>query len=908
MKRAKALFDALLLGYPAPFRHEYGSQMRLDFAEQLRDARRTGSRRDEARLWGHAAADVFTVAPREHWHVMRQDLRDAFRAMVAAPAFAAVAILSLALGIGANTAIFSVWHSTVRAALPGVDAAHDLVMLTNPDESGLLRGGWRSRTDGPRAWLTYAEFEQLRDHASGFSSLMASQSSLNTWQLRVDRGGFEAATGRLVSGEFFEVLGVRPARGRLFSRSEDAGESPLAVLSHAYWQRRFGGRHDVLGRTLTIRETTVTIIGVAADGFLGETSGQRPDLWLPLRLQPRVVAGSDWLQDRPPDKVMWLHVFGRLRPDVTMVQAETQANAVFQAGLESFYGAVTGERRTEVLDQQLRLQAAARGASATRAQLSPSLTLLLAAAGILLLIACANLANLLLARGSARHTEMAVRLSLGASRPRLIRQLLTESLALAALGGVAAIAVAWVLHRALVWMLRDVEPDYVARFALELPILGYAVASTVAAALAFGVVPAWQVARAAPAAGLATQGRGAISSARELRSGRWLVAAQLALSLPLLVGAGLLVRTVYSLQQVDLGFRPERLLVARVNLPDLVQNGPRRDRVLREMLVRLRQVPGVEVATYSQLGLFTGGISTAGIDVDGGLPGGERSSGSALDRVGADYFTTLGVPLIAGRDIADGDTAESPKVCVVNDAFVRRFLAGRQPIGRTVTADADSQSRTAYQVVGVVGNPRIGDLRGDVEPRFYVPAEQRPSLGSTRTFLIRTGAQPGSVVGAVRDVLNAVDTRAAVSTIVSLEEQMAPLTADERVIARLGLVFGSVSLALAAVGLYGVLAYAVSRRSRELAIRMAVGAQRRDVVAMILRESAAIVFVGLMLGGGLAYPVTRVIASRLHGVAPQDPLTMSLAAGVLVIVAALAAYVPARRASRVDPMVALHQV
>ena len=343
-------------------------------------------------------------------------------------------------------------------------------------------------------------------------------------------------------------------------RPTTRAETPTAVISYNYWQRRFGGRPDVLGKTLTLRKAALTIIGVAPPGFIGETSGQQPDLWLPLRMQPSVLPGKDRLHDTPPVKTMWLHVFGRLKPGVTLAQAEAQANALFQAGLESFYGAAaSGERRRELLDQRLRIQPGARGASTTRHDFSNSLTALLAAVGVLLLIACANLANLLLARGAARKPEIALRLSLGASRGRLIRQLVTESLALAAMGGVAGLAAAWFFHGALVRMMAESDSRFHMSFALDPLVLAFALAATLAAALLFGVLPAWQVTKSDAGAG--AQGTDAAPRlAWQMRSGRFLVSLQLALSLPLLVGAGLLARTVYNLQRADLGFPAERLL------------------------------------------------------------------------------------------------------------------------------------------------------------------------------------------------------------------------------------------------------------------------------------------------------------------------------------------------------------
>ena len=891
MKRAQSLYTALLYCYPAPFRREYGRQMCSTFTQQLHDARHSGAWTKEASLWAQAALDIVTIAPQEHWHVIQQDLRVAIRAMFAKPAFTSVAVLSLALGIGANVAIFSVWNSVLRAPLPAVVDPHGLVTLTRPSASGMWTGQWNGQTDGPRAWVSYAEFERLRDNASAFSALIASQSSLNSWQIRYDDGSIEEAKGRLVSGRFFEVLGVRPAIGRVFSRAEDEQPVALAVLNHAYWQRRFAGSAAVLGRTFVIRRTPITIVGVAAPGFIGETSGQSPDFWLPVRLQPSVLAGGNWLTDKPPDKFMWLHLFGRLRPGVSAAQAEAQANAIFQAGQE---------------DQRLQMRPAAGGASPNRDEFSTSLNLLLASVGILLLIACANLANLFLARGAARQNEIAIRVSLGASRSRLIRQLATESLALAALGGLAALAVANGLHGPLVAMLQESDPRFSVSFSFDRTVLVFAVGATIATALTVGIFPAWLLSKANPGSFLRDSSRGTIGSPRELRSTRWLVAVQLALSLPLLVGAGLLARTVYNLQRPQLGFQPAGLVLARVDLNEVSEDAPRSNRVLRELRERIQRIPAVDAVTFSQLGLFTGGESTASIEVEGSPLTSQSSVESGLDRVGPGYFTRLGIPLRLGRDIAESDRAESPPVCIVNEAFVRRYFDGRHPLGRHVTT-IDNEVRRAYEVVGIAGNARTRSLRDEIEPRFFVPAEQRPSSGTNRTFLIRTSSERPAVVPQLREAILEVDSALSIGRISSIKEQMAPLTAEERTIARLAIVFGTLALGLAAMGLYGVLSYSVTRRSSEIAIRLALGAQSRGVVTMILRESVWLVAGGLAVGGVLAYLAPRLMASRLYGVSPEDPITFAVATGTLLLVAFVAAYLPARRASRADPLAALHQ-
>jgi predicted permease len=904
--RATAIYRALLHCYPAAFRHEYGGQMLLMFSEQLRNTARSGSRLERAALWARVIRDAVTIAPREHAHVIHQDTRYAIRTMTARPTFAVVAILSLVLGIGANTAMFSLWNGILRAPLPLVDKPQELVMLSNPDDAGMWTGTWDGRTDGPRSWLTYEEFEQLRDHADSFSMLMASQSSLIDWQVRFGGGPWEQARGRLVSGEFFHVLGVAATLGRVFTPAEDRAGSPSVVISYSYWQRRFGGRTDVLGQTVTIRRLPLTIVGVTPRGFIGETVGQQPDLWMPSRLQPSVIPGNDWLHDTPPSKAMWLHVFGRLKPGVTKAQAETEANTIFRAGLQSFYGAVSTGRRRDYLDQQLRLGSGARGASSKRNQFSQSLTALLAGVGVLLLIACANLANLLLARGTARRPELALRLFLGASRERVMRQLVTESVLLAVIGCVAGVAVAGVLHAALVRMLAESDPRFQIRFGLDATVLAFTLAATFGAVLLFGVLPAWQVTGPDAGASLTEAGRGLVGSRRQMRWGRALVSLQLALCYPLVVGAGLMAQTVNNLQRVDLGFPAERLLLVRVELHEAGYDNARRVGLLDELLAEIQRIPGVRSAGFSQLGLFGGGESSTTVAVEGYAPKGDRDRSSAMDVVGPAYFSTLGIRVPLGRAIDENDRGDTPKVCVINEAFARQFFDGRNPIGMRVTS-VDDDLRTDYRVVGVARDARTKALQGEVRPRYFVAGQQAPAAEKSPTLLIRTAGDSASLLTTVRKTIERVDAALPITSARSIEEQMAPLTAQDRTTARLAVVFGCVALALAAIGLYGVLSYGISRRTGEIAIRIALGAQAWRVIAMILGESAGLIAAGLALGGGLAYAGTRLLGSRLYGIAPQDPPTFVVATGLLLLVAFNAAYLPASRASRLDPITSLRQ-
>jgi predicted permease len=710
--------------------------------------------------------------------------------------------------------------------------------------------------------------------------------------------------GRLVPGTSSQVPGAHPASGRGFTADADRVETPEAVISHSFWQRRFGGRDDVIGRTVTIRNATVSIIGVMPPAFVGETSGQLPDLWVPLGMQPRVMPGNDYLHDTPPDKPMWLHVFGRLKPGVSLAEAEARANAVLQANLTAFYGAAaTGDRRAEYLDQRLQISDASRGASSKRSELSGSLTALLVGVGILLLIACANLANLLLARGTARRAEMTLRLSLGAGRGRLMRQLVTESLVLAVCGGLAAAAVAAALHRALVVMLAEADPAFTLSFTLDTPMAVFLVGCTFTAALLFGLLPAWQATATDAASALKEQGRGAIGSRTRGRSGRLLVGVQLALSLPLLVGAGLLARTAYNVQRIDLGLQVDHLLIARVDLRATIDDPARRDTMRQAMLERIGQAPGVRSATFSHLGLFTGAFTNWTIEVEGYTPPPDRKPDTTVDAVGPGYFTTVGMRLVQGRDIHESDTPAAPKICVINEAFANRFFARRNPVGLRITSVEDNE-RATYLVVGVAKDARTRSPRQTVEPRMFIAGRQQPPGAGTPTFLVRAQSD-APIATAVRQAIMEVDPNAPLTSLRTARERLAPLTAQDRAIARLALAFGLVALSLAAIGLYGVLSYGVARRTSEIAVRIALGARPARVIAMILGETAGVVALGVVAGGALAFAASRFIAGTLFGVDPRDPATFAAAVAVLLAVAGCAAYLPARRASTLEPVAAL---
>jgi predicted permease len=621
-------------------------------------------------------------------------------------------------------------------------------------------------------------------------------------------------------------------------------------------------------------------------------------------MQAAVLPGRDWLHDDPGnvEKVMWLHVFGRLKPGVPIEQAEAASNVIFQQGLSDYYGsALTPEVQKRFLDQRLKLRPAATGASQLRGQFSEPLFMLLAASGVVLLIACANLGNLLLARATARSREISVRLALGASRGRLVRQLLTESGVLALLGGIAGLATAYLLRAGL---MRLVSESIVLAAAPDARVLAFVFALTLAAGLILGIFPALRTTKVDAAAGLKEQGRGVTGSVAWLRLGKFIVIGQLALSLPLLVGACLLVQTLYNLQRVDLGYAKERLLMVEIDARGAGYEEPRWPALFERLLERIRVAPGVRAATYSENGLFFGTDSGDQVIVEGYTAKGDNDRGSRYDHVGPNYFSTLGIAVLQGREITAQDQPSSSKVCVINEAFTKLFFDGRQPLGMNVTQVYGNQ-RNTYQIVGVVGDVRANRIRGDIEPRFYVPVMQPVNAPGSASFAIRTAAETSSVMEGVRRAILEIDPGLPVASARPFEDLLNDRMVQDRLLARLSIAFGVVALLLAAVGLYGILSYGVARRTNEIGIRKALGAQHSAVMTMILRETGLLLAVGLAAGIALSAMGMRLITSRLYGLAPTDPVAFAVAVAVLTGVGIVAAWLPAYRASRVDPLVAL---
>jgi predicted permease len=901
--RVPSVYRALLWCYPAEFRHEYGGQMAGAFVDQLRAAGARGGPVAQLAIWTRALLDLPSTALPEHWHVIRQDLRHAGRLLVATPGVTAVAVLSLALGIGANTAIFSLLNSVLMNRLP-VRNPHELVILTDPGSRGVFRGS----IQGERTLVTYQEFRQLQRN-DAFASLMASSSTLQRADARVNGGEPEPLAVRLVSWTYFPTLGVTAAVGRTFGGDEEpaASAAPFAVISHEFWHRRFAGRSDVVGRPIAFRNGIVTIIGVAPESFFGETVGERPDAWLPLAMQAAVLPGRDWLHDQPGsvEKLMWLHLFGRIAPGVTRERAEASANLTFQQGLASYYASIGDPAlRTRYRNQRLKLQGASTGVSTVRTAFSEPLWVLLGAAGLVLLIACANLGNLLLARTTARAHEMAVRLALGAGRTRLMRQLLTEGACLAFAGGVASLVMARLFRDGLIGLIAD--PALTLPSGFDLRTLAFVLALTLGVGIVLGLLPALRITGTRPAIGL-REGRGIAGAAAWLGVGKLVVVGQLALSLPLLVGAALLVRTLVNLETIDLGYSARDLLSVRVDADAAGYEPARQTAAFEAVAARLRAIPGVESITYSYNGLFGGTDNGDRISVEGYTPADPMTTQSRFDAVAPGYFSTLGIPILAGREISEQDHASRRMVCVINESFAKKFFNGRNPIGLTLTQH-DAEIRRIYEVVGVVRDSRQGSLRDEVGTRFYTsmsrPAARADGRVTGVTFIIRprSGAL---VLGDVRQVIQRTEPNMPISRAAGLSELLGRRIVDDRMLAQLSIAFGIVAVALAALGLYGVLSYGIARRTSEIAIRKALGAQPGTLVAMIARETTWLVVTGIVVGGALSLAAVRLIAGRLYGLSPNDPTAFASAVVAMAFVAVIATWLPARRTTRVDALAAL---
>jgi predicted permease len=843
-------------------------------------------------LWRSTSAfwDALWLQPRRWEDEVFQDLRFGVRMLLKNKSFTTVAILSLALGIGANTAIFQLIDAVRLRTLP-VKAPHELTEVRMADMKG-ARGGLSERPS-----VTNPIWEQIRDRQQAFSGIFA----WGTDSANLATGG-EVRPARMLyaSGDFFNTLGVQPALGRVFTTAEDQRGcgAPGLVISHAFWRSEFGGDANVVGHRLTLADHPFEIIGVTPANFFGMEVGRSFDVALPICAIP-IVRGNDRFLS---GTIWWLTVTGRLKPGWSLEQATAHTQAIspglFEAALPANYPAASVK---DYLGSRLIAVPAGSGVSELREKYAQSLWLLLAIAGLVLLVACANLANLLLARASAREREIAVRQALGASRARLIRQLLVESLLLAAVGAALGAGLAQTLSRFLVAFLNTTANPVFLDLVPDWRVLGFAAGLTVLTSLLFGLAPAIRATRREPAAAMKAGGRGMTASRERFSLQRVLVVAQVALSLVLVAGALLFSRSLGKLLTVDTGFQQEGVLTASVSFQRLNLPPDRNPAFKDELVDRLRTIPGVESAANGMTPFRDWGGGTVWIDGTDS----QQAQSTSLSRVGPDYFKTLQISLRAGRDFDARDRIGSPDVAIVNEAFARKFLNGASPVGRRFwVAATPGDPDTLYEIVGLVRDTKYEDLREEFQPIAYYCDAQNEGAGPGAQVIIRSRLPQAETFAAVKRVLNEINPAITVR-FQGFKPLIEATILRERLMATLSGFFGLLALLLACIGLYGILSYGVASRTNEIGIRMALGARRRDVFWLILREAFLLVIAGVIVGLPIIFAVTRLASTLLFGLTPTDPVSMLFAALLMLAVAMVAGYLPSRRATRVDPLIAL---
>jgi len=851
-------------------------------------------------LWRSTSAfwDALWLQPHRWEDEMIQDLRYGVRILLKDKGFTAVAVLTLALGIGANTAIFSVMNTLLLRSLP----------VKDPDELVLLASANRSGTGYSFSGPLY---EELREGGRSLAGLFA---AADVSKRRMNAGGAETEFIRAqqVTGNFFSVLGVPAALGRTFT-SEDDQESPpqpVAVISHSFWQRRFGADPKVIGKTITFEDRSVAIVGVTPPGFFGFEPGEHPDLWWPMQalVEKRLKNPGIW----------WLHLVGRLPAGVNRAQAQAELDLIFQRHLAEF---VTSRMSREhwgelerrfFAERKLEVQPGAAGYTELRRQFRRSLLLLMTAVGLVLLIACANVASLQLARAAARQREFTVRSALGAGRLRLVRQLLTESMLLAALGGGLGLLIAqWGTQMLLVFM--RLQADSISfNVAPNARVLLFTLAASLLTGLLFGLAPALRSSRLDLAAALkGTAGSVAGDPSRQ-RLNQALVVVQVALSLVLLVGAGLFVRTLGKLKATDAGFNREHVVVFDLDFTqDLStrRGEARRVTLYKELLARLETLPGVRAASMSDSFLLGRCCTWDSISAEGyaASPGEDLNCNQFI--ISPRFFEMAGTPLLLGRDFGPQDerpagssNANAPRTVIINQALARRYFGNADPLGRRLYYTTEPE--TKFEIVGVVQDVRYKSLREPSSPTCYFPFSLSPNNWEM-TFALRTTSDSGALAASLRRVVQEVDPTVRVRDVRSLNDVVNTALHQERVLAQLGGFFSLFALALACLGLYGVLSFAVVQRTREIGVRIALGAQRKDVLSLVVGQGLRLALLGLALGLVAASAVTRFVASLLYGVTATDPVAFVGVSLLLLLVAVLASWLPARRATKLDPMVAL---
>ena len=848
---------------------------------------------------------------------MITDLRYAVRMLVKYPAFVVVAVLTIAIGVGANTALFSVVDAVLLKKLP----------VKDPDQLVLFKASWHTEKFGPGGFNGTNKFdpETLMTVGTSFplqtltrfrqeQTVLSDVFAFAPVDITLNAGGHaEVVSGQAVSGNYYSALGVPAHVGRTITVADDnAGATPVAVLNHRLWTTRFNSDPAIVGKQINLNNVAFTVAGVTPAGFVGTSDvGSTQDVTVPIAWEPQINVERSYLRGAG---IWWLRVMGRLKPGVTLEQAQVAMAEPFQASVLE-HRAGRQARATQPLATidpkdlpRLGVDSGSQGEMDLRRGLATPLRLLLGVVGVVLLIACANVANLLLARASARKKEIAVRLAMGASRARLIRQLLTESILLATAGGALGVLFAlWIKNGLFVvteWAgpgMSALEPS------LDLRVLGFTLALSLLTGIAFGIMPALRATRLDLTPALKDAARGSSAMERSLLS-KSLVVAQVSLAVLLLIGAGLLVRTLRNLQRVETGFNAHNLLLFSVDPSSIGYKDDRLAALYERMFARLEAVPGVQTVTFSRNALLSYSSNTSSVYLEGelGPDGKPRDSDTKIHTVRENFLPAMEIPLLMGRNLSAQDDARAQPVAVVNQAFVKAHFPNTNPIGKRFGYEPDKPAE--IEIVGVARDAKYTSQRAEIEPTVYQSWRQWLKSMRFATVEVRTGGDPSAFVAGIREAMHEVDSNLPLTNVRTQIEQADKTLAMERVMAKLFSLFGLVAQLLAAIGLYGVMAYSVAQRTKEIGIRMALGADRARVLRMILQQGMVLTLIGVGVGLALAYVLTKYLESlteMLFGVEARDPWTFAAIGVLLIVVTLVACLVPARRATKVDPLVAL---
>ncbi len=829
--------------------------------------------------------------------MLPENIRYTVRSLLRNPGFATIAILSLGLGIGANTAVFTLLDRVMLRSLPVREPNQLVIFKADGSRHGMIDANY-----GSDYTFSYPLYQDFRERAPGLQSTAAwftIDASVST------AGEPQRVEANLVSGNFFETLGTGAALGRPIT-ADDArmpGANSVAVLSYRFWQERFGGDSGVLNRKIEVNGQPLTVVGVALRGFDGPAVGEIPALYIPLTMQPQLTPGADKLTSR---RSSWLNLIARLKRGVSRTAEESALNVFWRPILVEELNQMTAksaQARRNFLNRRITLLDASNGVSVLRMTFEQPLALLMGLVGLVLLIACANVANLLIARAAQRQKEIVIRMAVGATRSAIVRQILTEGVILSAAGGALGLLLAWWSGSALLHFLPfdtlaagiSAEPDW--------RILAFTAIVSLGCGVLFALAPALQNRRPDLASAMKSQAGGVITGGAHVLVRKGLVVAQVTLSLLLLGGAGLFLRSLDNLRRVDLGFRPDHLIEFSVQPQLTGSNRARLPAMMTALQDRLASIPGVTSVASSQRKLLTGSTWAAGVYVPGYKPN-EGENAPNVNTVGAGYFTAMGIPLVAGRDFRASDDAGAPHVAIVNQTFAKQYFGTENAVGRQFFLGSDRKA--PIEVVGVARDGKYADVREQKLRLFFCPYAQNFDSGmGGMTYYLRSARDMTQLVSAAREMVRQADSSLPIFDVKTVDRQIDEDLFADRIVSTLSTFFGVLATVLAGIGLYGVLSYTVTRRTREIGIRMALGADRREVLLLVLREVAAMTALGIGLAIPLYYQFSGVARSMLYSVAPHDVWMLVGAAGVLAATALLAGYVPAARAARVDPLAAL---